>query len=140
VSTAFANLDVGLPGGGRHPDSARATVNVETGDPQVVRQTYAFVGFAGKLSHNLGERGRRVTWRLTIDAVDLATLIAIEQEMDAAKRAGGGQLTNSKGRTFQRAVLTGVREQGQYETILSGELEGWVTQDYVLEFEVLTAD
>jgi hypothetical protein len=140
MSVAFANLDVGLPGGSRNPDSARAAVRVEEAPLVVARQEYAFVGFAGKLSHNLGARGRRVTWNLQLRAISLTVLQAIERDMDAALQSGGGSLTVTTGRVYQRAILRSARPQAGWDRLRGGELDGWVRRDYVLEFEVISAD
>jgi len=134
-------MDVGLPGGALHTaNQARSINSVIEGDLQVSRRLFTFPGFHGGLAHNSGLRFRRVTWELCVRAIDLATLVVVEKNMDAAKIAGDTQMIATTGRTYARAVLDSSTPLGPWEKIRSGDLVGWVRREYRLEFTVLSAD
>lgn len=141
VTPTFATLDVGLPGGARHTaGTARSLVSVQTGDVEVPRLDFSFVGFDGLFQHNLGKRGRRVTWNLVLRCSTLTVLNAIIADIETAKTAGEGALKTSKDRTFARAVIAECQEVGQIDTIRTGTLAGWVRQEYAITFTVLSGD
>ena len=140
ATPTFANLDIGLDGGALHTaGQANSLCSVEVGTVQVARSTFAFAGFAAQFKSNMGPQSRLVVWAVVLRADTLATLNAIETEIDDLVKGGGtGTLADTQGRAHESAMARDYQGQRGYDVIHTGALAGWVRKTGRITFEVLT--
>ena len=138
ATASYEGLDVGLDGGALHPNNARSTVNVTHGDTQIAIVDFAMAGVDGVFRHDLGSRGRTITWRLDLRARTLEYLYQIEAAVETRKRTGEGVLVSTTGRVFRRVVIERYTPGQGFQVIRSGDLAGWVTRTDAIVFRQMT--
>ncbi len=138
ATASYTGLDVGLEGGSLHPNDARSTVNVTEGEQAIAEVEFGMAGVDGVFSHDLGSRGRLITWRVGLRVRTLSILNQISDAIDARKRTGEGTLVSTTGRTFRRVTIKRYEPGQGFQVIRAGELTGWVTRTDTIVFKQMT--